>query len=307
VRTSKWSRLLAATFLAAGAHAQATEGGGSVKVLGIDTILPGVMPPPGLMFKTFLLDYRADRSLDASGNARAGVSDFDLHVNGLGLHFQFVWPATELLGAKLMTSMATGFVDSSIAFDVGTPAGRIRRKDSTSAWSDMLLGPLMLGWAGEQVHQIAGLQLGVPIGGFSPAKLANPGRGYFAFVPNYAVTWFPVKGAEVSASVFYLVNRENPDTKYRSGRELAIDYGLGYEAAPGWQVGASGCLYKQLSDDELRGEAVSGGNRGQTYSTGPFVRRFGRGWGITLKWQHEFSVENRAAGNRWVLQGAYKF
>ena len=305
-RSTTTATCLALWAFAAPGAGNATEGGGTIKVLGPDTILSGVMPPPGLMVKTVTVNYEADRTLDGSGNARAGISDFNLHVRAGGIHFQYAWPRGELWNAKLMTSLATGYIDLEIAFDVTTPSGRIPRRDSTHGMTDTLFGPVLLGWQHGNFHHIAGPQYSLDTGAFNPARLANAGRGYQAFVPYYAFTWFPVEGAELSAGSFYIVNRRNPETGYRSGRELVVDYGAAYQVRPGLQVGAAGYLYKQVSDDVPSGPAIPGGNRGQVFAIGPFARVHGRGWGLSLKWQRESAVENRASGHRILLQGALK-
>ena len=50
------------------------------------------------------------------------------------------------------------------------------------------------------------------------------------------------------------------------------------------------------------GQVVGDGNRGKAIAIGPFVRYYGKGWGITFKWQHETEVANRAKGERFYLQ-----
>lgn len=301
-------RLLAlALMLSLAGTAWATEGLATSRAVGADTIRSGVMPPPGWFVRTAVLDYRADRILDSAGNDRAGISHFDLHVRLAGLHLSYAWPGAELWGARLMTQAAWGYNDIRVSFDVRTPGGTITRKDIAHGWGDTFFGPVALGWRTERTHQMAALLTTLPTGSYNPAKITNPGRGYLAIFPNYALTWFPVEGTEVSASAFYLYNRRNPDTRYRSGREVVVDYGVGYGARPGLQLGASGYLHKQVTDDTQDGQPVAGGNRGQALAFGPFARAFGPGWGLTLKWQREFRVENRFEGNRIILQGALLF
>lgn len=286
--------------------AWATEGGGTSKAVGVDTVLAGVMPPPGLRVTTFVASYDADKTLDGAGNNRAGLSNFKLHVDAVTFRLQYVWPGAELWGAQVETRIgATAYANSRVQFDVQTPGGLVHRRDTVQSGGDMLLGPALLGWHGERLHQIAGLELFLPTGGFSAAKLANAGRGYLAYGPAYLATWLPSAAVEVSISGIYLINQRNPDTGYRSGRELSVDYGLGYAVSAPLQIGLSGYVYRQISDDRVNGQPVAGGNRGQALAAGPFVRYSpSRNWGVTLKWQHEAQVRNRAAGDRLFLQMA---
>ena len=288
--------------------AYGTEGGGTSKALGVDTVMSGAMPPPGLRLTTFLAYYDANKTLDSEGNGRSGLSNFELKVEALTLRFQYVWPGVELWGASVETRLgATVHVKSKVQFDVRTPAGLLRRQGSVQGGGDMLFAPALLGWHSERLHQTAGLQLFLPTGSFSPTQLANAGRGYLAVGPTYAATWFPNDGTEMSLSATFLHNLRNPDTKYTSGRELSMDYGIGHFFTPTLQAGVSGYLYKQVSDDSQNGQTVVGGNRGQAFAIGPFLRyRPNNVWGITFKWQPEMGVRNRASGNRVFLQFALK-
>lgn len=293
--------------VAACGSAQATEGGGTSKAVGVDTVMAGVMPPPGLRMTTFVASYDAERTLDASGNPRPGLSNFTLRADAVTLRLQYVWPDVQWWGANVETRLgATAYVSSRVHFDVQTPGGLVNRRDTVQGGGDMLIAPALLGWHGQQLHQIAGIEFFVPTGAFSAPKLANAGRGYLSWGPAYLATWYPVPTVELSAGGIYLHNQRNPDTGYRSGRELSVDYGLGYAATPSMQVGLSGYVYRQVGDDEVRGVTVTGGNRGRALAAGPFVRySSGSGWGVTLKWQHETGVRNRASGDRLFLQVAW--
>ena len=286
--------------------AVATEGGGSSKALGVDTVLSGVMPPPGLRLTTFIGYYDADHTLDGSGNDRPGISDFNVHASAVTPRLQYVWRGVELWGANVETRVGFSvFVDAHISFDVQTPVGKIRRESSSTGIGDMLIGPALLGWHSEQFHQIAGAEFFLPTGKFDKTQPANTSRGYYAVGPAYLFTWFPTDAIEVSGSLIYLINQKNHDTDYRSGDEVSFDYGLGYALTPAWQTGASGYLYKQVTDDEQNGLVVGDGNSGRVASIGPFIRYHpSSDWGVTVKWQHEGLVENKTRGNRFFLQFA---
>ena len=170
----------------------ATEGGGTSKALGVDTVLSGVMPPPGLRLTTFVGYYDADRTLDSSGNGRAGISDFNLSATAVTPRLQYVWSGVELWGANIETRLGlSAFVDAHVSFDVQTPGGRIRRQGSSTGMGDALIGPALLGWHHERFHQIAGLEFFLPTGKFDKTRLANTSRGYYAVGPAYLFTWLP--------------------------------------------------------------------------------------------------------------------
>ena len=121
--------------------------------------------------------------------------------------------------------------------------------------------------------------------------------------PAYWITWLPNDLVEVSGSFVYLYNFENDTTDYKSGQEFNLDWGLGYAVTPTWQAGLNGYFYQQTTDDTINGSSVAGGNRGRASAIGPFIRFHpSKDFGIALKWQHEYQVENRASGDRFFLQ-----
>jgi hypothetical protein len=289
--------------------ATATEGGGTCKALGVDTVLAGVMPAPGLNIMNFLAFYTASSTLDSSGNDRPGLSNFDLFVFAEVVRFRYIFPHVTFLGANVEARFGFNAVTiADVSFDVQTPFGRIHREDSTTNVGDSLFG-IILGWHGKHFHQMFGPEFFLPTGRFSTNRLVNVGRGYYAIGPSYWFSWFPIEEIEVSGALIYLINFQNPETNYSSGHELSFDYNLGYWVARDWEIGMSGYMYKQIMDDELNGRVVGDGNRGQAVAFGPALRWCPRGknYGITLKWQHEELVQNRASGERIFLQTALQF
>jgi hypothetical protein len=295
----RWAALLVLLPTAA----LATEGGGTARLLGLETILSGVMPPPGTRFSVYATYYDSHDLYGSDGRPRPGLSDFDLRAGGSSVRFQHVWSGAELWGASIETRLGLGaYSRADIDFDVQTPAGTIHRADSRGGYGDVILAPVLLGWHGEQFHQITGLQFFLPTGKFDAERLVNPGRGYYTVAPMYWFTWFPADRFEASGTLAYLWNSENRETKYTSGRELGFDWGVGYQLTPALQLGASGYLYKQVTDDEIAGRVFGDGNRGQGAAAGPSVRYRGSSWGVVLKWQREFAIENRARGDRFFVQ-----
>lgn len=295
--------LLAGSFSAA---SEATEGGGSNKIPGADTVLAGVMPDPGLHLTAFAGRYEADRTLNGAGNPRPGISNFDVRVHAVTARLQYVWPDAKLWGANIETRVAFAlYGEPRISFDLSTPAGGVHRSDTAHGLSDLLFDPILLGWHHDDFHQSVGVEFYLSTAPFDPLRVANLGRGYHSIAPSYRFTWFATPALELSGTLVYLYNLENPDTRYKSGREAVLDYGVGYTVAAGWQLGASGYLYRQVSDDHQNGAVVNDGNRGQVRAIGPFVRhRLSPDWGFTFKWQVESGARNKTEGQRFFLQMA---
>ena len=289
----------------------ATEGGGTSKALGVDTVMAGVMPPPGkVQLTNFIAFYTSNHTLDGSGEDRPNLSNFDLKVWAEVLRFRYVLPdQVKFLGANIELRAGWNIVSNiNVSFDAHTPFGIVKRDDSITAVGDSLLG-VILGWHWKNFHQMFGPEFFLPTGKFDPTRLANTSRNYFSIGPSYWFTWFPIEQLEVSGALIYLFNLENPDTHYNSGNELSFDYNLGYFVTRDVQMGVSGYIYEQFGDDKLHGQVVGDGNRGQAVAVGPMIRwhPHDKPWGITFKWQHEEAVQNRASGNRFYLQAAFQF
>ena len=125
-----------AAALAIGIHpipAAATEGGSTNKALGVDTVLTGVMPPPGMRLTTYLGYYTADETLDGNGDPRPNLSNFHLNATAMTLRFQYVYPNAKLFGADIETRLGvTLFGDVDVHFDVQTPVGSLHRTGSAN-------------------------------------------------------------------------------------------------------------------------------------------------------------------------------
>lgn len=289
--------------------ANATEGGGTSKALGVDNVLAGVMPPPGLNLTNFLAFYTASHTLDSSGNDRPNVSNFDLFVTAETLRLRYIWPGVTLLGANIETRVGFNAVTNiDVSLDVHTPRGTLHLQDDTTNVGDSLLG-FILGWHSPHFHQMLGPELFIPTGRFSAAALANTGRGYWSVGPSYWFTWLPLKELEISGSLIYLINFENPESHYDSGNELSFDYNVAYSITRDVQIGVNGYAYKQVADDEVGGRVAGDGNRGQVVAFGPLLRwhPHGQRWGVVFKWQHEEAVQNRTSGERFFFQAALQF
>ena len=289
---------------------EATEGGATNKALGVDTVLVGVMGPPGsVRLTTFLGYYRANETLDGSGNPRPGISNFDLNVSAFTFRFQYVWPDAKLWGANIETRIGTTlYANVDVDFDVQTPGGPVHRSSGASGtFPGMLFAPAILGWHSETVHQMAGPELFLSSRNYRKGQIAQVATGFNSVAPAYWITWYPNDRIEVDGSFVYLFNGKNNETRYRSGQEFNLDYAAGYAVTPTWQAGANGYVYQQTTNDTVNGNAVPGGNKGRAFAIGPFVRyHVDPNWGITLKWQIESLVENRAKGNRFFLQFALR-
>lgn len=275
----------------------ATENGASHRGLGNDTVLIGLMGPPGSTFLGGTLVHYAGNVTEPA----PGLSNFTVEATAMTVRMSYVWPQGKLFGADIETRLGfAGYAQAKPEFDAGPV-------HVTQSYSDTFPGatvaPVLLGWHSKTLHQIAGVQFFVPTRNYRGGGALNVSTGFAAASPVYFLTWFPDEKVEVDAAAFYMFNGKNRETNYRSGQEFSVDYAAGYNVNPVAQVGINGYVYRQTTDDTLDGNVVRDGNRGGAFSIGPFVRlRPAQNWGIVFKWQIETWTDNRPRGNRFFLQ-----
>ncbi|AUT61821.1 SphA family protein [Paraburkholderia terrae] len=283
--------------------ANATENGGTNYPIGVNTITPGVQPPPGTYGYLYLAAYESTSLKDNSGNAVGNVSNFSLHAQAAAVRVAHVWRGLSLLGATIETRANIPFCNIDIHFDAHTPHGDVYKSSHAAGLSDIVFAPVMLGWHNGDLHQVAGLEFFLPTGSYDVNRLANPGRHYYSIEPTYALTWFPTQRVELSARALYEFNTINNATDYRSGQEFIVDYNAAFKLTQAWQIGVSGYYYRQMTDDMQHGQVVNGnGNRGQVLGVGPFIGYMTRKIAVAFKYQRETLVRNRPEGNRFWLQ-----
>jgi hypothetical protein len=287
----------------------ATEGGGSSYASGVNTIMSGMMPPPGLYGYVYLSNYDAAHTLDQHGNDKSGIENFNLHVQAASIRVDLIYPRVKFLGADVESRIALPYIKGNVEFNAMTPRGPLYRSGGASGFGDLTLSPLLLGWHGTSLHQIAGLDIFAPTGDYDKTRLFNPSRHYWAVGPWYGITVFGGDRWEFNGKAIYLFNFRNDATNYTSGQEFNLDYDAAYNINRTWQLGVSGYVYRQITNDRQGGGiAPVDGNKGQVLSIGPFVKfQGGKTWGVVVKWQHETLVRNRARGDRIWLQAAAQF
>jgi hypothetical protein len=306
-----WLQVLGLGLLCATAPvAHATEGGGSSYAVGVETNFTGLMLPEGTHFLLYYQHYAADQAKDDAGDDNARFAYFRTRADVVALRLSHVWPGVRVAGANLETRLALPLPQLDLDLGIARPAGlgTLDRSGSASGVGDLTLAPVLLGWHGLRLHQMAGLEVILPTGDYDRQKPVNLGRNTRQLAALYGLTWLPGKW-ESSARLRYAVNSRNAATDYRSGDELSLEFSAGYKFVPGWSAGLNGYAYRQLSDDRQAGSRVNGdGNRAVVNAIGPYIAWApAPRYGLVAKWQIESGAHNRAEGQRFWLQGRYAF
>jgi hypothetical protein len=280
--------------------AGATENGATQWPLGVQTVAPAVLPPPGATsFYNYTVYYHADRFNDSQGHA--SVPGFELNVLADGARIVHTWESQ--LGGWNVSSGVT-LAGNYIHLETTTPLGR--RSDSTFGLNFLHVIPLYLTKQIGDLHFLFGPGVFIPVGPFDQKDLVNPTNNYFSFNQELAVTYMPSPRLEVSAELAITVNDENPDTHYHSGATYDIDFGINFapfESMPNVFLGLNGFYAKQFEDDEINGVKVRDGFRLEKAALGAqAIYYFSKSAGIAAKWQHEFEAENTPQGDRYWVQ-----
>jgi len=145
----------------------------------------------------------------------------------------------------------------------------------------------------------------IPVGAYSPTRLATLGIGHAAIDGGGGYTYFnPATGHEFSAVAGFTYNFKNTDTNYQNGIDFHVDWGASKFLSKQVFVGLVGYAYQQVTDD-FGQHPILGGFRSRVLGIGPqigFLFPVGDMQGyLNLKGYGEFAAENRPSGwNTWL-------
>jgi len=288
--------LLGCSLTAPAALTLATEGGGSMYPMGAENYLSGAMPPPGLYGTVYAQHYRADRLRGNDG--RQLPVDFRLRADVIAP--RVVWVTEQkVLGGSLAFHAIAPLVELKVSLD-----GASQRKRELG---DITFGPGLGYHYSEKMYAAYGIDFFAPTGRFDRDDLVNIGRNYWTVQPVAAFSYVDPNGLNIDIKTMYDFNLRNRETDYRSGQELHADYAIGWGLRNGWVLGVGGYVYRQTTDDDVRGERVED-NKGRAFAIGPSIKYSSQqGWFVTAKWQQERAVRNRAEGDAYWLKLVFPF
>ena len=315
---STWWIGCVAGLLAGSTGAFAEEGGSGHYLPGsFASFMEGVAPSETLIARVNVVHYNGDvgvdRALPIAGMTAAGAE-----ARSTAVGFTMFWrPEWGAIGDKWSYAMSATvpLVDIEVSADVTARAGTVRRSDQEQGLGDIILMPLMFNYAvNPDLNFNARLTLYAPTGDYEVGRLANTGKNFWSVEPTVALMYFGQKnGREASLFAGLTINEENPDTHYRSGKQLHLDGTLAqhFPFAGGLAgVGLTGYYYKQVTGDSGSG-ATFGDFKAKTVGVGPaisYIRKLnGNELLAELKWLHETSTRNRLQGDTIFLKAMLKF
>ncbi len=266
-------------------NVEATENGQTSYPVGVNTVLNGILPPPGeTQFYNYTLYYDAKKFAGPHGESL--LPGFQLNAFIDAPRVVHTWGTT--LGPFTMSS---GVIVPLVHLGADTPGGSGKR----TGIGDIILEPLFIGYSNPSQSFFAYFttEISVPSGSYSANRVANTGRNIYALMPQLSTTWFPTPAVEVSTTTLVEISSRNSATRYHSGAVAELEYLVGYSLNSKLQLG-----------HDVNGTPVGeDGFRGQAVAVGPQLRyMWSQAAGIVFKYQREFAVRNRPQGNKFWIE-----
>lgn len=288
----------ASVALASVNQAGAAENGRGVYLLGFNTTMAGFQPPPGVYFSDYTYLYHGTAggslSLPDGGRVVTGIEAWSALNMPIGM---WVLPQEVLGGHFAVAAIAPfGYSDVSANAEI-TPLGvKLGVGDHSFTFGDPLL-VASLGWAKDAFFWKVYSMLNIPIGDYKKGRLSNIAFHHWAGDIGVAGTWLePTTGIEVSSTVGFTFNAENPATNYKTGTEFHAEAALLKHMGKSFAFGLTAYHYQQLTGDSGSG-AVLGGFEGRTTGVGAIVSTgtlIGQTpVGINAYVMQEYGVKNR--------------
>ena len=256
-----------------GMEAGADEGGVSFWLPGQIHSFAAVAPDPGWSLPMVYYNY--------GGSVGREVTLPRGHLLSAGLNAAldgvFIVPTytadTTVLGARPSFSMAFMPAYTTTSANIGLGRLSASRSDSLFGGSDLYPTAQLFWNAG--VHNFMTYLAGdIPVGSYDPNRLSNIGIGHGAIDGGGAYTYLNTKsGTELSATLGFTGNFQNPSTNYTNGIDSHLDLAAAQFLSDQFFVGVVGYYYQQLTAD--KGQlAVLGPNESRTRGVGPQIGYF---------------------------------
>jgi hypothetical protein len=272
----------------------ATENGASVYPVGVETVKPGMTPPPnGTMLFEFTAFYSANQMNNSAGQSAAPEFKVRVFANAFKLLHNWDVP---VLGGRLNSNIAVPTIYQQLHIAPGDFA--------KSGLTNIDIGVFQVGYNTGSLHWFYEGDVFLPGAAYNKTDILNIGQHNYATGPVAGFTYLPHRGAwEASSKLLYLVNFHDPNTHYRGGNEFVWEYDGMREISRRAAVGVNGYFYRQTTDDFQNGLRVGDGNRGRDLAVGPEVRiHFGHHSGLAVKYIRDTLVENKPQGNAFWFQ-----
>src|SRR5579863_499638 len=212
------------------------EGGSTEYVGGFTGFAAGYLPPdPGTYFTSEFYYYDGGVA-KLVANGRIALS---------------IRTATYFENLALTQLTRYSLLGGTFGFGIEVPVGYFRaqaalqplgfeRSASAVGFGDIALVPLLLGWRSGDWSANFALSIIAPTGEYNENQPVSLSKHFWAVDGAYSGSFLTERGFDLSFSLGYTVNRENPDTHYKSGDVTHLDLALGQYLNRVFKVGLVG-------------------------------------------------------------------
>lgn len=291
----------------------ATEGGSSGYLQGTyGEFTSGMLGDSGFYMRDDLFFYSASIGANPVGGLLSTGSTQDIWGNLV--KFAYASDFT-ILGGRYNAALAIPLVlNGSVTAHIKGLGNNTLKSGDISGVGDIYITPFALAWSFGDHNVNANLSFVTPTGGYDVENILNPGRNYWSFDPTVYYTWLhPKRGHEVTLSLGYMMNDENPETEYTSGDEMHLDWTVAQHFSESFAVGLTGYWYEQITQDKGKIPLGIDVNKfmGKGIGIGPTIH-YAHELGSTKvsfigKWIKDIDSENRMDGDIYMLSAAFKF
>ncbi|WP_353234612.1 transporter [Diaphorobacter ruginosibacter] len=224
-------------------------------VPGVEGIQAASVPPPGMYYLGYLINYDI-------GSFRAPGSSTRLPGHNTGtvtaLANRVVWiSGHRLLGADYGMEAIVPVIRTSLTVNAAGIS------DSRSGVGDIYVGPLVLGWHGQQWDAVAAA--GMWLDTASTSHPASAGKGFKSAMLTGGATWYFDAARSISGSALVRFERNGHNSAgLRPGSQVTMEWGLARNFGA-VQAGLVGYSQWQVSSDSGAG---TGGQRSSRHAAG---------------------------------------
>ncbi len=297
----------------------AHAGGGQAYPNGAEAFMPGAAPPPGLTMINYFYFGHAEHWKDDNGDTMAGQNSDELlnRVDVIADIIRLIWISNfQILGGNYGQHFFAGLMYTGSNFhEPVSPDQSESFYDFNSLY--FIYSPCLLTWhlMQGQLHVATSLvDIYIPFDNEDENNPTSVGRNFWTFEPVLAITYMPTPAWEFSTKFMYDFNTRQDDyttpapvTVDRTpGQEFHMDFNVSYMVIDNLRVGINGYYYQQVQDDDIGGipdglpapavaqlEAMEG-QHSRAVALGPGLFYQHKNMMVTLRYQHEFAVRNKA-------------
>lgn len=247
-----------------------------------------VVPPAGWYYRGYLVHYDIDDLQDPQGDRLPGDNTGSVTAFANRLIFMTDY---QFLGADYGMEAIVTVQENDFDFSI---AGI---DQSESGIGDVFLGPLILGWHGQQYDAVFGAGYWFDVGDYDATSPASVGKGFGTTMLTLGGSWYfdPARRWSVSALSRYEIKTRQEETGVTPGDSWIVEWALGHVLDSGVEVALAGYDGWQLDSDSGR----AGTDKVELHAVGGEVTFGLRAIGAQLSGAiySEYGNKNRPEGN----------